>query len=503
MNFFEQFNQMVEPLNQGIVTVNDYLWGSVLIIVLIAAGLYFSFRTNFVQVRYFKEMLRLLGEGVGSGKATKGISSFQAFCISTASRVGTGNIVGVTIAIVTGGPGAVFWMWIVALVGAASSFVESTLAQLYKEKTADGKFIGGPAYYMEKGLKSRWMGIAFSVLITISFGLVFNAVQANTITMSMNATFGFDRGIIGLIVAAVTGIVIFGGVTRIAKVSEVMVPVMAVAYLLIASFVVITNLDAIPTVLNVIFQNAFGFEQIMGGTLGGVILLGVKRGLFSNEAGMGSAPNVAATADVSHPVKQGLMQALGVFTDTLLICSATAFMVLLPTAGVIDAGGAEGIAIVNNILVGELGSWAGIFLTVCITFFALSSILGNYYYGESNIEFLSKKRIYVNVYRFFVVAMVLFGAVVELAVVWNMADLFMGMMALLNLAAIMLLGKYAFKLLKDYDDQKKAGIVDPVFTIAALPGVDNVSEWDGNDDDDDFQPTSESVYQPNGFATAK
>ncbi|MGL5382765.1 MAG: alanine/glycine:cation symporter family protein, partial [Culicoidibacterales bacterium] len=219
MNFFEQFNQMVEPLNQGIVTVNDYLWGSVLIIVLIAAGLYFSFRTNFVQVRYFKEMLRLLGEGVGSGKATKGISSFQAFCISTASRVGTGNIVGVTIAIVTGGPGAVFWMWIVALVGAASSFVESTLAQLYKEKTADGKFIGGPAYYMEKGLKSRWMGIAFSVLITISFGLVFNAVQANTITMSMNATFGFDRGIIGLIVAAVTGIVIFGGVTRIAKVS--------------------------------------------------------------------------------------------------------------------------------------------------------------------------------------------------------------------------------------------------------------------------------------------
>ncbi|MGL5382313.1 MAG: alanine/glycine:cation symporter family protein, partial [Culicoidibacterales bacterium] len=331
-----------------------------------------------------------------------------------------------------------------------------------------------------------------------------NAVQANTITMSMNATFGFDRGIIGLIVAAVTGIVIFGGVTRIAKVSEVMVPVMAVAYLLIAGFVVITNLDAIPTVLNVIFQNAFGFEQIMGGTLGGVILLGVKRGLFSNEAGMGSAPNVAATADVSHPVKQGLMQALGVFTDTLLICSATAFMVLLPTAGVIDAGGAEGIAIVNNILVGELGSWAGIFLTVCITFFALSSILGNYYYGESNIEFLSKKRIYVNVYRFFVVAMVLFGAVVELAVVWNMADLFMGMMALLNLAAIMLLGKYAFKLLKDYDDQKKAGIVDPVFTIAALPGVDNVSEWDGNDDDDDdFQPTSESVYQPNGFATAK
>lgn len=503
MNFFEQFSQMVEPLNQGIVAVNDYLWGSVLIVVLIAAGLYFSFRTKFVQLRYFKEMIRLLGEGVGKNKVGSGISSFQAFCISTASRVGTGNIVGVTIAIVTGGPGAVFWMWVVALVGAASSFIESTLAQLYKEKTEDGKYIGGPAYYMEKGLKSRWMGIAFSVLITISFGLVFNAVQANTITMSMNSTFGFDRSVVGLIVAAITGIVIFGGVTRIAKVSEVMVPVMAVAYLLIAGFVVVTNLDAIPTVLGIIFQNAFGLEQIMGGTLGGVILLGVKRGLFSNEAGMGSAPNVAATATVSHPVKQGLMQSLGVFTDTLLICSATAFMVLLPSAGVIDPAGAEGIGIVNNILVGELGTWAGIFLTVCITFFALSSILGNYYYGESNIEFLSKKRIYVNIYRFFVVAMVLFGSVVELAVVWNMADLFMGMMALLNLAAIILLGKYAFKLLKDYDTQKKAGIVEPVFTIASMPELENVTEWDGNDDDDDdFQAQPVPTYQTNTLAEA-
>ncbi|MGL5915074.1 MAG: alanine/glycine:cation symporter family protein [Culicoidibacterales bacterium] len=500
MDFLQQFNQLVEPLNQGIVAINDYLWGSVLIIVLIAAGLYFSFRTNFVQVRYFKEMLRLLGEGVGASKDSKGISSFQAFCISTASRVGTGNIVGVTIAIVMGGPGAVFWMWVVALVGAASSFVESTLAQLYKQKGDDGKFIGGPAYYMEKGLKNRWMGIAFSVLITISFGLVFNAVQANTITMSMNATFGLDRGVVGLVIAAITGIVIFGGVTRIAKVSEIMVPVMAVAYLLVAGFVVVTNIDAIPTVLGIIFQNAFGFEQIMGGTLGGVILLGVKRGLFSNEAGMGSAPNVAATAEVSHPVKQGLMQALGVFTDTLLICSATAFMVLLPTAGVIDAGGAEGIAIVNNILVGELGTWAGIFLTVCITFFALSSILGNYYYGESNIEFLSKKRIYVNLYRILVIAMVVFGSVVELAVVWNMADLFMGMMALLNLVAILLLGKHAFKLLKDYDEQKKAGILEPVFTIDSLPGVENVTEWDGNDN---FQGLNKSVYQPNGFATAE
>ncbi|MGL6008565.1 MAG: alanine/glycine:cation symporter family protein, partial [Culicoidibacterales bacterium] len=333
MGIVEKLSQMVEPLNQLIISMNDFMWANILIAVLLGVGIYFTVRTNFVQVRYFKEMLRLLSDRGAKEKKAKDISSFQAFCISTASRVGTGNIVGVTIAIVMGGPGAVFWMWLVAFIGGASAFIESTLAQLYKEKAADGTYVGGPAYYMEKGLKSRWMGISFAILITISFGLVFNAVQANTIAMSLNTTFALDRGVVALIVSALTGVVIFGGIKRIAKVSEVLLPIMAGAYLLLAGFIVITNLYAIPVVLSLIFKNAFGLEQIVGGTLGGVISLGVKRGLFSNEAGMGSAPNIAATAKVSHPVKQGLMQALGVFTDTLLICTATAFMVLLPVGG--------------------------------------------------------------------------------------------------------------------------------------------------------------------------
>ncbi|MGL4624099.1 MAG: alanine/glycine:cation symporter family protein [Culicoidibacterales bacterium] len=506
MDFIEKINQIVEPLNQWIVSTNDFLWGSILIVVLLGVGVYFTIRTKFVQVRYFKEMLRLLGDrGDKRNKKEKSISSFQAFCVSTAARVGIGNIVGVTIAIVMGGPGSVFWMWIVAIIGAASGFIESTLAQLYKEKAADGTYVGGPAYYMQKGLKSRWLGIIFAILITISFGLIFTAVQANTITMAVDTTFAFDRGTVGIILAAITGIVIFGGVTRIAKISEVMVPIMAVAYMAIAIFVIVTNLEAIPTVLGIIFQNAFGMEQIAGGTLGGVIALGVKRGLFSNEAGMGSAPNVAATAKVSHPVKQGLIQSLGVFTDTLLICSATAFMILLPVGGVIDPAGAEGITIVNNILVNELGTWAGVFLTICTTFFAFSTIVGCYYYGETNVEFLSKKRVYMTGYRLVVVGMVLFGAVAELAVVWNLADLFMGLMALVNLIAIVLLGKYAFKLLKDYDDQKKAGIIDPVFTIASMPELENVTEWDsyGDDDDDDFQPNTQVTYRPTNLAAAE
>ncbi|MGL5382766.1 MAG: alanine/glycine:cation symporter family protein [Culicoidibacterales bacterium] len=502
MDVMERINQIVEPLNQWILTTNDFLWTNILIAVLLGVGIYFTVRTNFVQVRYFKEMFRLLTDRGNKSDAKQSISSFQAFCVSTASRVGTGNIVGVTIAIVTGGPGAVFWMWLVAFIGAASAFIESTLAQLYKEKAADGTYIGGPAYYMEKGLKSRWMGIGFAILITISFGLVFNAVQANTIAMSLDTTFAFDRGTVAIVVAALTGIIIFGGVHRIAKVSEIMLPIMAIAYILLASFVVITNLDAIPVVLSVIFKNAFGLEQILGGTLGGVISLGVKRGLFSNEAGMGSAPNIAATAKVSHPVKQGLMQSLGVFTDTLLICTATAFMVLLPVGGVIEAGSAEGVAIVTGILVNELGTWAGIFLSICTTFFAFSSIVGFYYYGETNIEFMSKKKVYLLVYRFAVVGMVLFGAVAELAVVWNIADLFMGLMALMNLIAIMLLSKQAFKLLKDYDAQKKAGIIEPIFTIATMPELENVTEWDSWDEEDEDSDTDlQPVYQTGNLAT--
>lgn len=470
----------MELLNQIISNINDVLWGYILIALLIILGIYFSIKTRFVQFRYFKEMIRLLGDGLTSSskkdKKKGSISSFQAFCISTASRVGTGNIAGIAIAISVGGPGAVFWMWLIALIGAASSFVESTLAQVYKQKNPDGTFRGGPAYYMKKGLNKKWMGVAFSVLISICFGLIFNSVQANTITIAFNNAFGTDRLLVGIVITIITCFVIFGGVTRVAKVSEIIVPVMALAYIGVAVFIVITNITELPSVLKLIFENAFGFREVVGGTLGGAVLMGIKRGLFSNEAGMGSAPNAAATADVSHPVKQGLIQTLGVFTDTLLICSCTAFMILLSDVNYMDKS-VTGISLAQNALTSELGSWAGIFLAICILLFAFSSIVGNYYYGESNIEFLNSKKYFLVIYRVLVIGMVLFGSVAEIQIVWNLADLFMGLMAILNLIAISLLSKKAFLVLKDYTKQKKAGIKEPVFKASSIPGLENVSEW--------------------------
>ena len=367
-------------------------------------------------------------------------------------------------------------MWLIALIGAASSFVESTLAQVYKQKNPDGTYRGGPAYYMERGLNKRWMGVAFSILISICFGLIFNSVQANTITIAFNNAFGTDRLLVGIVITVITCFVIFGGVTRVAKVSEVIVPVMAVAYIAVAIFIVIINITEIPSVISLIFSNAFGFREIAGGTIGGAMLMGIKRGLFSNEAGMGSAPNAAATADVSHPVKQGLIQTLGVFTDTIIICSCTAFMILLSNTNYMDKS-ATGITLAQNALTTELGSWAGIFLAICILLFAFSSIVGNYYYGESNIEFLNDKKYFLVIYRVLVIGMVLFGSIAELQIVWNLADLFMGLMAILNLIAIAMLSKKAFLVLKDYTEQKKSGIKEPLFRASSIPGLENVSEW--------------------------
>lgn len=449
---------------QSIVGVsNDILWSYILIGVLVLVGLYFTFRTKFVQFRMVGEMVRLLGDGVGdSVKQKNGISSFGAFCISTASRVGTGNLAGVTIAIVTGGPGAVFWMWLIALIGSASAFVEATLAQIYKIKDGDG-YRGGPAYYMEKGLGQRWMGVLFAVLITLCFGLVFNAVQANTISVSLNAAYGFDRSLIGLVLAAISAYIIFGGVKRIAKTSEWMVPIMAGGYVLIALYVVIVNITELPGVLAMIFKSAFGIEQVAGGAMGAAIMAGIKRGLFSNEAGMGSAPNAAATAEVSHPAKQGLIQALGVFVDTLIVCSATAFIVLL--SGQYGASDLTGIELLQSALSSQLGAWATHFVAVAVFLFAFSSVVGNYYYGETNIEFINSHKAWVLAFRLAVVGMVFFGSVAKVSLVWDLADLFMALMALVNLIAIFLLGKVAFAALKDYQEQKKQG-KDPVYRAA-------------------------------------
>ena len=449
--------EMILKLIDGL---NTFLWSYILIAMLITLGLYFTVRTKFVQFRYFKEMFRLLGDGASKENKEEGkVSSFQAFCISTASRVGTGNIAGIAIAIVTGGPGAIFWMWLIALVGSASSFVESTLAQIYKVK--DGKsFRGGPAYYIEQGLKKKWMGVTFAILITVSFGFVFNAVQANTVSQAFNTAFGLDKLTMGIILAVLTALVIFGGVDRIAKVSEVIVPIFAGLYILVALFVIATNITELPGIFKLIFESAFGLREITMGTMGGMMLTGIKRGLFSNEAGMGSAPNAAAAADVSHPVKQGLIQTLGVFTDTLVICSATAFIIILyPTY---MQTGLTGIELTQAALSSHIGPIGNIFIAVCIFLFAFSSIVGNYYYGQSNMEFINLSKTGLNIFRALVVAMVLLGSLTKVQVVWNLADVSMGLMAIINLVAIALLGKYAFMALDDYTAQKKSGIKAPV-----------------------------------------
>ncbi|WP_027308654.1 sodium:alanine symporter family protein [Caloramator sp. ALD01] len=465
---------MDQLLSNLINNTNNILWSYIIIALLIAAGLYFSFRTRFVQLRYFKEMFKLLTEGTGSAKGTSHISSFQAFCISTASRVGTGNLAGVATAITVGGPGAIFWMWVIAIIGGASSFVESTLAQVYKVKDGEN-YRGGPAYYMERALGQRWMGILFSILITICFGLVFNSVQANTISQAFQKAFGIKTYITGAVIAFITAIIIFGGVKRIAKTAEAIVPVMAIAYVTVALFIVLKNITLIPSVFKMIFEGAFGVKQAVGGGIGAAIMMGIKRGLFSNEAGMGSAPNAAATAHTSHPAKQGLIQTLSVFTDTLLICSATAFIVL--TSGEYTNPDVTGIQLTQNALVHHVGSWGSIFIAICIFLFAYSSVIGNYYYGETNIEFIKPSKTYLNIYRLLVVAMVMWGSIASLQIVWDLADLFMGLMAILNIIAILLLGNVAFKVLKDYEKQREEGF-DPKFKARNIEGLKNADCWE-------------------------
>lgn len=450
--------------------INDVLWTYILIIMLLGCAVWFTLKTRFVQFRMIGEMVRLLGDSVGKGgKEEKHISSFQAFAISLASRVGTGNLAGVATAIAIGGPGAVFWMWVIALLGASSAFVESTLAQLYKVRGKDS-FVGGPAYYMKTGLKKPWMGMLFAVLITITFGFAFNSVQSNTICAAMEHAFGFGHVPMGSLLTVLTLAVIFGGIQRIAKVSSIIVPVMALGYVGLALVIVLINITHLPGVIETIVSHAFGWQQALGGGIGMALMQGIKRGLFSNEAGMGSAPNVAATALVSHPVKQGLIQTLGVFTDTLIICTCTAFIILFSGAPL--DGSANGVQLTQHALNNEIGSIGGIFVAVALFFFAFSSIIGNYYYGEANIRYITHKKWVVYLYRLLVGGMVLVGALSTLDFVWNLADITMGLMAICNLIAISFLGKYAFRLLKDYQRQKKAGIKSPVFTKDKMPDIE-------------------------------
>lgn len=458
----------------GIINlINDILWTYILIALLLGCAVWFTLKTRFVQFRMIREMVRLLGDSGGKGdKSEKHISSFQAFAISIASRVGTGNLAGVATAIAVGGPGAIFWMWVIALFGAASSFVESTLAQLYKIKGKDS-FIGGPAYYMRQGLKQPWMGTMFAVLITITFGFAFNSVQSNTLCAAFEGAFGFDHTIVGSIITVATLIIIFGGVQRIAKVSSIIVPVMALGYIALALIIVLLNIKQLPGVIELIISHAFGWQQALGGGVGVALMQGIKRGLFSNEAGMGSAPNVAATAHVSHPVKQGLIQTLGVFTDTLIICTCTAFIILFSGAPL--DGSTNGVQLTQHAPTNEIGPSGGIFVAVALFFFAFSSILGNYY-GEANVRYLTRRKWVLNIYRVLVGGMAMFGALATLDLAWSLADITMGLMALCNLIAISLLGKYAFRLLDDYRAQKRAGIKDSIFTKDRLKEVEKEVE---------------------------
>ena len=470
---------MLNILNEA----NDFLWTYVVITLLVFCALYFTIKTKGVQFRSIKETWKLLCEksqtsdtkpSEDKGRKKKSVNSFQAFAISLSSRVGTGNLAGVASAIFVGGPGAVFWMWVMALFGAATAFVESTLAQLYKKKGEDS-FYGGPAYYMQTGLKKKWMGVLFAVLITITFGMANQTVQSNTLCDALADSFGIGKIIIGIGLTVMTLAIIFGGVQRIAKFSSIVVPFMAIGYILLALYITITNITHVPEMLGIIIDNAFGLKQMGGGMIGIAIMEGVKRGLFSNEAGEGSAPNAAATADISHPVKQGLLQSVGVFADTLIICTCTAFMILL--SGLYDSE-LDGILLTKAAIVNEIGATGGWFLTAAIFLFAYSTIIANYFYGETNIRFITRKKWAVNAFRIITGFTVMLGALVSLQTAWSMVDICMGLMTICNLIAILLLSNKAFKLLKNYLEQRKQG-KNPEFHRSMMPEIEKDIEcWE-------------------------
>ena len=458
--------------------LNNILWSYVVIYGLLGIGIYFTWKTGFIQFRYLKEMTRVVFEKTPESKTgEKPISAFKSFCIGSATRIGTGNLAGVAVAITLGGPGAVFWMWIVGLLGGATSFIESTLAQIYKVRDEEkpGTFRGGPAYYISKGLNKKWLGIIFAILIALTFGLIFNSVQSNTISAAFETAFGFNTVITGIVLAILSGLIIFGGIHRIANFTSVVVPIMAVLYLIIALVVLVLNISQLPAVLSLIVSSAFGFEQAVGGGIGAAIMHGVRRGLFSNEAGMGSAPNAAATAHVSHPAKQGFIQTLGVYIDTIVVCTATAFIILVST-DIYNSGTYEGINLLQASLSEQIGSWASIFIAVAIFLFAFSSIIGSYYYGETNIQFIKDNKAILYVYRFATMGFVMLGAVAGLGFVWELADLFMALMTVINLIGIGLLGGVALKVLKDYQDQRKLGL-NPTFNPLKL-GINNTDAWE-------------------------
>lgn len=475
-------------LSNVVGQINNWVWSPVLIYLCLGVGLFFSLRGRFLQVRHFGGMLRLLMDGKSS---EQGVSSFQALAMSLAGRVGTGNIAGVATAITFGGPGALFWMWVVAFLGASTAFVESTLAQIYKERDSEGHFIGGPAYYFEKALGKKWYGVLFAICAIIACGILLPGVQANAIADALQHSMGIAPTVSAAIVAILLAFVIFGGVKRIATVAEVVVPFMALAYIIVALVIILLHLGELPHVLGLIVRSAFGMDAGFGALLGLAIQWGVKRGVYSNEAGQGTGPHPSAAADVSHPAKQGLVQAFSVYIDTLFVCSATGFMLLITGLyNVQDPKNAEAYLYhgVNGVAAGPgyvqtameniMPGFGAMFVAVALFFFAFTTIIAYYYMAETNIRYLSrtfKLAWMIPVLKVIAVGVAIYGSVKTADLAWALGDLGVGMMAWLNIIGILFLQKPAFAALRDYEAQLKAG-QEPIYDAEAN-GVYNAPIW--------------------------
>ncbi len=462
---------------QFVTNINDALYSYILIIILVFGGLYFTLRTKFVQFRLLKEQFRAVME---KPKDSNGVSSFQALMVSTASRVGTGNIIGVSTALCLGGFGSVFWMWVIAIAGSASAFIESTLAQIYKRKGPDGSY-GGPAYYIETALHSKPLAIIFSVLLILTYGFGFNMLASYNLQSTFSSYNFYDEKttpwIIGLIVAVVVGYCLFGGGKRVIKVTSTLVPLMGVAYILVALVIVFMNVGLLPDIFKTIFTEAFNFEAIFGGFSGSCVMYGIKRGLFSNEAGVGSAPNASASAEVNHPVKQGLVQVLSVFIDTILICSATAFMCM--SSGAEPSAELSGAPYVQAALTKNLGSFGPIFITAAMILFAFTTLIGNLFYVDKCIFHIFGKKpgkVFMSIYYIIASVVIFVGAGLSADLLWGIADITMGAMTIINMPVILYLGKYAFRALKDYEKQRKDG-VEPVFKAKNIDLPDKTDYW--------------------------
>ncbi|SDJ00127.1 alanine/glycine:cation symporter family protein [Billgrantia gudaonensis] len=482
--------------------LNELLWGKVLLVLLVAVGIGFTIASRFVQFRYFGRMFQILGSRQAFRHDKHGhLSSFQALVLSVAGRVGGGNIAGVAVAITLGGPGAVFWMWLVGVMGMATSFLECTLAQTFKQPQDDGTYRGGPAYYIVKGLGRNWRWLAgfYSALLLLTFGFAFTALQSYAVSTSFNDAFGVPVFYSGIALAMLVGLIIFGGIKRIARISEVLVPFMAVGYLLIALIVVGMNIDRVPEIVTLIVKSAFGLEPAIGGGIGAAIMMGLKRGLFSNEAGLGSAPNVAAVAYVPHPANQGIVQAFSVFIDTVIICSSTAFLILL--SGVYDpgaGGNVEGIALTQAALADHVGEWGRSFVSVALLLFAFSTILYNYYLGENSLNFFSRNNQNLfNAFRVAIVLLVCWGATTDLGTAFGFADVTMGLLAVTNLVALILLFKKGLRILKDYDDQRRQGVSQPIFDASQHPDLNLYPQaWELEPEDRERLRASGAKAQP-------